>query len=291
LELGALVAFLSAQEKLYDPWKELIQFYQAYQTASVTYSRTMEYFNVEPEHQLVPKGRQPYELEGSIEVNDLSFVVADGTQLLSEIDFDLKHGEHMALVGFSGSGKSTLAQCIAQLYKYTGGKILIDQKEVSQLSKEDITQTVGFVSQTPFIFEGSIDENLQYAVMAKAEKAQADGQPKMPSLDDRIMVLQQTGLFIDVLRFGLNAVLDRNKHKDIMGEILNVRKTFRQNFGEDLEEFIEFYDSDNYLYNSSVAENILFGDPLDDAFNAKNLPQRRRLTSGFSIQGFASSTS
>jgi ABC-type oligopeptide transport system ATPase subunit len=53
-------------------------------------------------------------------VNDLSFVVADGTQLLFEVDFDLKHGEHMTLVGFSGSGKSALAQCIAQLYKYTG---------------------------------------------------------------------------------------------------------------------------------------------------------------------------
>jgi ABC-type multidrug transport system fused ATPase/permease subunit len=273
LELGALVAFLSAQEKLYDPWKELIEFYQAYQTASVTYSRTMEYFNVEPEHQLVPKGRQPYELEGSIEVNDLSFVVEDGTQLLSEINFDLNHGEHMALVGFSGSGKSTLAQCIAQLYKYTGGKILIDQKEVSQLSKADITHNIGFVSQTPFIFEGSIDENLLYAVMAKAEKEQADGQPKMPSLDHRIMVLQQTGLFIDVLRFGLNTVLDKNKHKDIIGAILDLRKTFQQDHGEDLAEFIEFYDPNIYLYNSSVAENILFGDPLDDAFNAGNLPQ------------------
>ena len=273
LELGALVAFLSAQEKLYDPWKELIQFYQAYQTASVTYSRTMEYFDAAPEHQLVARGRQPYQLEGRIEVNDLSFVVADGTQLLSEIDFDLKHGEHMALVGFSGSGKSTLAQCIAQLYKYTGGKILIDQKEVSQLTKEDITHTVGFVSQTPFIFEGSIDENLQYAVAAKAEKEHADGQPKTLSLDDRIMVLQQTGLFIDVLRFGLNAVLDKDQHADMIRQILDVRKTFRKDFGEDLAEFIEFYEPDNYLYNSSVAENILFGDPLDDAFNAKNLPQ------------------
>lgn len=273
LELGALVAFLSAQEKLYDPWKELIQFYQAYQTASVTYSRTMEYFNVETEHQLVPKRRQPYELEGSIEVNDLSFVVEDGTQLLSDINFDLHHGEHMALVGFSGSGKSTLAQCIAQLYKYTGGKILIDQKEVSQLTKEDITHCIGFVSQAPFIFEGSIDENLLYAVMAKTEKEQADGQPKMPSLDDRILVLQQTGLFIDVLRFGLNTVLDKNEHRDIIGEILDLRKTFQQDYGEDLAEFIEFYDPNSYLYNSSVVENILFGDPLDDAFNAVNLPQ------------------
>jgi len=179
----------------------------------------------------------------------------------------------MALVGFSGSGKSTLAQCIVQLYKYTGGKILIDQKEVSQLSKADITHSIGFVSQTPFIFEGSIDENLLYAVMAKAEKEPADGQPKMPSLDDRILVLQQTGLFIDVLRFGLNTVLDKNKHKDIIGEILDQRKTFQQDYGEDLAEFIEFYDPNIYLYNSSVAENILFGDPLDDAFNAGNLPQ------------------
>jgi len=109
--------------------------------------------------------------------------------------------------------------------------------------------------------------------MAKTEKEQAGGQPKMPSLDDRIMVLQQTGLFIDVLRFGLNTVLAKNKHKDIIGAILDLRKTFQQDYGEDLAEFIEFYDPNIYLYNSSVAENILFGDPLDDAFNAGNLPQ------------------
>jgi ABC-type multidrug transport system fused ATPase/permease subunit len=273
LELGALVAFLSAQEKLYDPWKELIQFYQAYQTASVTYGRTMEYFDVAPEHSLAPEGRRPHELEGSIEVNDLSFVVEDGTRLLSEINFNLKHGEHMALVGFSGSGKSTLAQCIVQLYKYSGGKILIDQKEVSQLSKKDITHNIGFVSQAPFIFEGSIEENLLYAVMAKAEQEQADGQPEIPGLDDRILALQQTGLFVDVLRFGLNAVLDKDKHKDIIRQILKVRKTFRQDFAEDLAEFIEFYDPESYLHHSSVAENIIFGDPQDNTFNAQNLPQ------------------
>ena len=57
LELGALVAFLSAQDKLYDPWKELIDFYQAYQTAQVTYDRTMDYFDVKPEHALMPEDR------------------------------------------------------------------------------------------------------------------------------------------------------------------------------------------------------------------------------------------
>ena len=127
--------------------------------------------------------------------------------------------------------------------------------------------------RTPFIFEGSIEENLLYAVVAKAEQEQADAQPKMPGLDDRILALQQTGLFVDVLRFGLNAVLDKEKHKDIIRQILNVRKTFRQDFAKDLAEFIEFYDPDNYLHHTSVAENILFGDPQDNAFNPHNLPQ------------------
>lgn len=273
LELGALVAFLSAQEKLYDPWKELIRFYQAYQTASVTYSRTMEYFDVASEHPLAPRDRRPYDLDGSIEVDDLGFVTEDGTRLLAEISFNLKPGEHMALVGFSGGGKSTLAQCIAQLIKYTGGKISIDQKEVSDLTKKDISRNIGFVSQAPFIFEGSIEENLLYAFRASTEQERSDWKPKMPSLDDRILVLQQSGLFTDVLRFGLNAVLDKNQHNNIIAEILNVRKTFRQNYGEVLSEYIEFYDPDNYLYDSSVAENILFGDFLDDAFKKTNLPR------------------
>ena len=75
------------------------------------------------------------------------------------------------------------------------------------------------------------------------------------------MISQQTGLFIDVLCFGLNTVLDKNKHKDIIGEILDLRKTFQQDYGEDLAEFIEFYDPNIYLYNSSVAENILLSSP------------------------------
>ena len=64
LELGALVAFLSAQEKLYDPWKELIEFYQVYQDGSVTYTKTMRYFDSPQEHALTPSDREPYQLDG-----------------------------------------------------------------------------------------------------------------------------------------------------------------------------------------------------------------------------------
>jgi len=160
LELGALVAFLSAQEKLYDPWRELIDLYQAYEGASVSYYRTMEYFDAMPEHQLEPLDRNPHELNGSIDVKGMSYMTESGILLLNDINFDLKPGEHLAVVGFSGSGKSTLALCIGQLFKYSAGQVLIGNEEVAALTKEDMTNNLGFVSQTPFIFDGTIEENL-----------------------------------------------------------------------------------------------------------------------------------
>ena len=167
LELGALVAFLSAQEKLRDPWMELLDFYQAYHDAGVSYKRTMEYFDAEPEFLLEPPDRPPFELANSLEIKNLSFQTETGVLLLDDITVSLKPGEQMALIGFSGSGKSTLALCVGQLYKYTGGSVLLGDKEVASLTKKDIVQNVGFVSQTPFIFDDTIEENLLYACRAK----------------------------------------------------------------------------------------------------------------------------
>ncbi|MBW2340279.1 MAG: ABC transporter ATP-binding protein, partial [Deltaproteobacteria bacterium] len=188
LELGALVAFLSAQEKLYDPWKELIAFYQLYQDASVRYKKTMEYFDVRPEYALTPEGRTPYELETGIEVKDLSFATEDGIRLIDGITFSLRPGEHLAVVGFSGSGKSTLAQCVGQLYKYTGGHVLIGQKEVSDLTKSDMAHNIGFIAQAPFIFDGTIEENLLYSCLSLSDGNGAGKADTMPGRDDIIEV-------------------------------------------------------------------------------------------------------
>ncbi|MGW8195580.1 MAG: ABC transporter transmembrane domain-containing protein, partial [Desulforhopalus sp.] len=98
LELGAMVAFLSAQEKLFEPWKELIEFYQTYQDASVRYSRTMGYFNRRPEFALDQTQPAHSSLMGDIEVTNLSFDTPDGHRLLNGISFSLGAGEHLALV-------------------------------------------------------------------------------------------------------------------------------------------------------------------------------------------------
>jgi ABC-type multidrug transport system fused ATPase/permease subunit len=259
LELGALVAFLSAQEKLYDPWKELIQFFQAYQDGSVTYEKTMRYFESEPEFALAPSDRAPYQLEGNVDVKNLSFITGDGIRLLNRISFDLKAGQHVALVGFSGSGKSTLALCVGQLYDYTDGQVLLGNAEVRELTKKDMAWNMGFVSQTPFIFDGTIQDNLLYSCRAADDNSHAAANRFRPSLEDMIEVLHQTGLFVDTLRFGLNAMLDAERDSTLVAQLVKVRKNFRRQFGETLSAYVEFFDEDRYLYHSSVAANLLFG--------------------------------
>jgi len=271
LELGALVAFLSAQEKLFNPWKELIEFYQVYQDSTVTYKRTMEYFSTYPEHAITTPGREPYDLKADIQAKDLSFVTESGIQLLRNIDLSLDAGEHLALVGFSGSGKSTLALCIGQLYKYTGGHITIGEKEVADLSKRDMVQNIGFVSQSPFIFDGTIEENLLYSCIAQSSSDGNGTDKPLPTRDDVISVLQQTGIFLDVLRFGLNTILVHDQHEELAGAIIRIRKNFQLEFGDALAEYVEFFDQDKYLYFSNVAENLTFGSPKKDAFKLDNL--------------------
>jgi ABC-type multidrug transport system fused ATPase/permease subunit len=274
LELGALVAFLSAQERLYDPWKELIEFYQVYQDGSVTYRRTMEFFDTAPEHAIEPEGRKALDLEASIDVKDLSFVTASGIRLLDGISLSLSPGEHLALVGFSGSGKSTLALCIGQLYKYTGGHVLIGDREVSDLTKKDIVNNLGFVAQNPAIFEGNIEDNLLYACKDKVDGNGQSGEG-LPTLDDIIAVLHQTGIFVDVLRFGMNTVLTHDKNRELVDVIIRVRENFQRDFGEELSDYVEFFDEDQYLLHSSVAENLIFGTPNKNDFLDANLCNNR----------------
>jgi len=271
LALGALVAFLSAQEKLYDPWKEILDFYQSYQDATVSYKRVMDYFNAAPEHLLAPEGRPPYDLDADIEVKDLSFYTESGIRLLDQVSFSLPAGKHMAVVGFSGSGKSTLALCLNQLYRYQSGQAMIGHREISTLTKADIIRNMGTVSQSPFIFEGTIEENLLYSCLALETFVDSEAAAARPSLDDMIAALQQSGIFVDVLRFGLDRHLRHEDHPDLTERIIRIRGAFKSEFGETVHDLIEFFDDGAYLYHSTVLDNIVFGTTDHPEFSGSNL--------------------
>lgn len=258
LALGALVAFLSAQEKLYDPWKELINFYQLYQDAAVRYKKTTDYFNVTSEIAFESKVEKPPPLHGSLVVDNLSLRTDEGHLLLDTISFTLEKGQHLALVGFSGSGKSTLAKCIGNLIHYHEGSISFDGYDLNDLSKNYIVNNIGFVPQQPFIFTGTVEDNLLYAHNAKYSSRT----PPLLSLDDKIEALQYAAIFVDILRFGLDTTLSPGD-TDFKAKVLRMRYSFHYNHYAELKELIAPFDNDgssaHYLDDQPIINNIFYG--------------------------------
>jgi ABC-type polar amino acid transport system ATPase subunit len=133
-----------------------------------------------------------------------------------------------------------------------------------------MVNNMGFVAQSPVIFEGTIEDNLLYACKARAD-GNGQSEADLPSLDDVISVLQQTGIFVDVLRFGMNTILAHDENQELVEVIVRVRENFQRDFGKELADYVEFFDEDKYLYYSSVAENLIFGTPRKSAFEYSRL--------------------
>jgi len=268
--LGALVAFLSAYEKVYDPWKELIEYYQSYQDALIRYRQIMQIFDFEPPHLMLLPGRDPLALQGEISLKNVTYAVPSGVRLLENINLEIKPNEQIALVGYSGSGKSTLALLIAQLYDPSQGRIDFDKNSLEDLSKMDVGHNVAMIAQQPFIFSGTILDNLLYGVQA------ISGQKELPEKSVILSVIKNVGLQKDIIRFGLQAVLSIEECRPFRDKFLRMRQIIQTTLRNDFESAIEFYDVDKFLYYSSIRDNIIFGDSLSGEFTVERLPGHLR---------------
>ncbi len=265
--LGALVAFLSAYEKVYDPWKELIEYYQSYQDAQIRYSQIMKIFDLDPPHLLLPApDRKIHSLAGNIQLSNVSYIVGDGVRLLEDITLEIKKNEQIALVGYSGSGKSTLALLIAQLYDSSQGSISIDGFDINDLCKRDIGSNVAMIAQQPFIFSGTIYDNLLYGVRAVSDESTDVSRQQIHA------VIRDVGLEDDILRFGLQAVLSPDECAPFRDKFLRMRQIIQTSFQDEFEKAIEFYDVEKYLYYSSIRDNIIFGDSMERKYTVSRLP-------------------
>lgn len=263
--LGALVAFLSAYEKIYDPWREMMEYYQEYQDATVRYRQIMKLFDLPPEHPLLPEGRDPYRLRGDIELKGAGFSVGS-VNLLDGITTRIRPNEQVALVGFSGSGKSTLALLIAQLYNTSHGSILLDGREINTLSKADISRNITMIAQQPFIFTGTVRDNLLYSVRAAGN----DGD--LPDRARLLSMVRDVGLEEDILRFGLNMVPPRERIMPLRDKFLHMRGIIQGELKEQFAGIVEFYDPHYFLTYCSLRDNIIFGDSLTGEFDTEVLP-------------------
>lgn len=253
--IGALVAFLSAYEKVYDPWKEIIEYYQDYQDAKVRYGQIIEAFDLEPEYLLEPPDRSPLTLTGAIEAREVGYTLEGGVRLLEDVSFTLQAGKHLVLIGYSGSGKSTLSLLIGQLYSHTSGVLTIDNIDISTLTKLDIAKNVSFVSQHPFIFTGTVRDNLLYSCSALQR---AGVIPDLPDSGELIAMIKDVGLAEDVIRWGLKTVIPPKKAYPLVDKFLRMRDIVVSELQRQFAQVVEFYDANIFLEHSPLGINIIF---------------------------------
>lgn len=131
------------------------------QEAEASQKRINEFLKIEPEIKNNSKGHSA--IDGEISFNNVSFTYDDTNIVaLKNIDFTIKKGETLAILGKTGSGKSTILSLISRLYDVTEGQITIDGKEISQLHLFDLRNSIGVVPQDAFLFSDSIKNNIKF---------------------------------------------------------------------------------------------------------------------------------
>lgn len=103
------------------------------------------------------------EIKGKIDFNNLAFKYSTGAPVLTDFDLHIKPGENIAIVGHTGAGKSSIARLVARFYEFQEGELLIDDIDIRKYDLGDLRLQMGIVNQVPFLFDGTIEENIRFS--------------------------------------------------------------------------------------------------------------------------------
>jgi ATP-binding cassette subfamily B protein len=162
LSAGTFVSFLLYTTMFVGPMEVIGQMARTVQRATTSAHRVFEVLDTEPE---VVDVAEPVRLEpvkGRVTFEDVSFGYDGVRQVLKGVCFDVAPGEMIGLVGPSGGGKTTVTNLVARFYDVTAGRILIDGVDVRHLDSGHFRRQIGIVLQDPYLFHGSILENVRY---------------------------------------------------------------------------------------------------------------------------------
>ncbi|MEX5219755.1 MAG: ABC transporter ATP-binding protein [Nitrospiraceae bacterium] len=164
LSVGELVMFLSYLTLFYTPINQIHSVNHMLQHALAASERVFEILDATPDVQDHPGAAVPAEpLRGAVEFRGVSFGYRDETAVLSDINLAVRAGERIALVGPSGAGKSSLLKLLLRFYDVRSGQLLIDGHDVRDLPLSFLRSRIGLVQQEPFLFNGTVKENIIYS--------------------------------------------------------------------------------------------------------------------------------
>nr|AHF26130.1 ABC transporter ATP-binding protein/permease [uncultured bacterium Contigcl_1771] len=164
LRVEDIVAFLLYLSLFYGPVTGLANLLENMQQSMAGAERVLAVLDTPCEIQDKPSAVPLKEVRGDIAFDHVSFSYSSDIPVLRDVSFHCEPGRMLALVGPTGVGKTTLTQLISRFYEPTAGRILIDGHDISQVTLESLRQCISPVLQDTFLFNGTIAENIGYAV-------------------------------------------------------------------------------------------------------------------------------
>jgi ATP-binding cassette, subfamily B, bacterial len=163
ITLGTLMAFLSYLGMFYGPLSNMAQISQAFNRFVTISQRTFEFLDEAPRVQPASTPVKRTAIQGSIRFDHVSFGYDPYFPVLKDVSFSIEPGEMIGVVGPSGAGKTTLVNLISRFYDPTQGSVFVDGIDLHDYDMEELRQNIGVVLQAPFLFSGTLAQNIAYA--------------------------------------------------------------------------------------------------------------------------------
>ncbi len=162
--VGLLIGFLLYVNNFYHPLRQLASVWPSLQLALAGLDRISEVLNLESDVRMMPKemAEKPSSNNAVLEFKNVFFSYEKGKDILKNISFTLEKGKTYALVGPTGGGKTTTASLMARLYDPAEGTIYLEGKDIRCWESDQRVKKIGFISQEPFLFNGTVRENILY---------------------------------------------------------------------------------------------------------------------------------
>jgi ATP-binding cassette, subfamily B, bacterial len=161
LTAGEWYLFIQGMGAFWFPLTSIASFWSQFQLGLAAGERVFALIDADPKVVQIDSQKLP-QIKGEIRFDHMDFRYTDNEPVLTDFSLTINAGETLALVGHTGSGKSSIGKLIARFYEYQGGKLLIDGHDIRTLDLADYRSRLGIVTQTPFLFDGTVMDNIRY---------------------------------------------------------------------------------------------------------------------------------
>ena len=161
ITVGVVFSFLLYMKNFARPISEIANLFNTIQSALAGAERVFQVMDEEPEQDAL-EAKYVTDIEGNIEIQDVTFSYIPGKPVLKHATITAKKGEQVAIVGPTGAGKTTIISLLTRFYDKDSGQILIDGKPIESITRNSLRRTVGMVLQDTYLFSESVRENIRY---------------------------------------------------------------------------------------------------------------------------------